>query len=136
MPEDWDEADPVTTQKIHDNGDRGDFLASIQRRQPDQKLVNLFKKHWFHGQSGSQDPFKLRTFRVDIDKRPPTIETLANLVPFVRSDHSRFWMVNETDYLSLPAILLTDTGSCNCAYVRTMAHFSCLAEGTLKFKSD
>ena len=31
-------------------------------------------------------------------------------VPFVRSDHSRFWVVNETDYTSFPAILLTDTG--------------------------
>ena len=110
MSEEWDNIDPVTSKKIHDNGDRGDFVALVQRRQPDQKLVALFRKYWFHGQSASKDPFKLRSFRIDLDKRPANLEKLVDYVPFVRSDHSRFWMVNQTDYLSLPAILITDTG--------------------------
>ena len=88
-------------------GNRGDFLAIIQRRQPDAHLVNLFSKHWNHLDS---DEFKLRPFRIDIQKETPNLDTLTDIVPFVRSDHSRFWIVNETDFSSLPAILVTDTG--------------------------
>ena len=89
-------------------GNRGDFLAIIQRRQPDAHLVNLFSKHWNHLDS---DEFKLRPFRIDIQKETPNLDTLTDIVPFVRSDHSRFWIVNETDFSSLPAILVTDTGT-------------------------
>ena len=106
IPDTWVQVDPVTSQKIKSEGNRGDFLALIQRRQPDANLVNLFSKHWNHLNSG----FKVRPFRIDIQKETPHLDTLTDIVPFVRSDHSRFWIVNETDYTSLPAILVTDTG--------------------------
>jgi len=32
------------------------------------------------------------------------------MMPFVRSDHIRFWVVNETDFTSFPSVLFTDTG--------------------------
>lgn len=106
LPDAWTTVDKVTAQKVEQNDFRGDFLAVVQRRQPDQKLVKTFSKYW-HLQD---EKFKLRTFRIDIDKKVPSIEELTDLVPFVRSDHSRFWIVNETDFTSLPAILITDTG--------------------------
>merc|ERR1711894_668780 len=59
---------------------------------------------------GGEDYFKLRPFRLDVGKQTPTLDTLSDMVYFVRSDHSRFWIANETDYSSFPAILLTDTG--------------------------
>ena len=107
IPDTWTHVDPVTSQKIQSEGNRGDFLAIIQRRQPDAHLVNLFSKHWNHL---DEEEFKLRPFRIDIQKDTPNLDTLTDIVPFVRSDHSRFWIVNETDYSSLPAILVTDTG--------------------------
>ena len=111
IPESWQEVDPVTAKKIQSEQNRGDFLAIIQRRQPDSHLVNVFSKHWEHLDSG----YKLRPFRIDINKETPDLETLTDIVPFVRSDHSRFWIVNETDYTSLPAILVTDTGKTNAS---------------------
>ena len=112
LPEEWGKIDPYTSKKIQDNDNRGDFLALFQRRQPDQHLVSIFSKHWNYLQNGKtqKEYFKLRPFRIDIDKSTPSLETLTNFVPFIRSDHSRFLIVNETDYSSLRAILLTDTG--------------------------
>ena len=76
----------------------------------DQRLVATFTKHWNHLQENKDKKYKLRPFRLNLEKRTPDWETLDKFVPFIRSDHSRFWIVNETDYTSLPAILLTDTG--------------------------
>lgn len=112
IPDDWYKTDPYTTKKIEQNAKRGDFLSIYQRRQPDAQLVSTFSKYWNYLQSdkGEKDQFKLRPFRLDLNKATPSIEDLSQMLPFVRSDHSRFWIVNETDYTSFPAILLTDTG--------------------------
>ena len=113
LPDVWSTTDPYTAKKIKENQMKGDFMAILQRRQPDANLVNIFTKHWEHLQSekSPEKYFKLRPFRLDLPKKTPDLETLTDFVPFVRSDHSRFWIVNETDYQSLPAILLTDTGT-------------------------
>jgi len=110
LPEQWSTMDKVTADKIKANGMKGDFMSILQRRQPDQKLVATFTKHWNHLQENSEKKYKLRPFRLDLDKKTPDWETLDEYVPFIRSDHSRFWIINETDFTSLPAILLTDTG--------------------------
>jgi len=110
LPDQWSTVDAVTANKIKANGMRGDFMSIIQRRQPDQRLVATFTKHWNHLQENKDKKYKLRPFRLNLEKRTPDWETLDKFVPFIRSDHSRFWIVNETDYTSLPAILLTDTG--------------------------
>ena len=37
---------------------------------------------------------------------------MADHVNFLRSDHARFWTVNNVDYVtSLPAVVLHDTGA-------------------------
>ena len=118
IPDSWKQVDPVTSKKIQSEQNRGDFLAIIQRRQPDSNLVNVFSKHWEHLDSG----YKLRPFRIDINKNTPDLETLTDIVPFVRSDHSRFWIVNETDYTSLPAILVTDTGNASLVLPYFLLH--------------
>ena len=118
IPDSWKQVDPVTSKKIQSEQNRGDFLAIIQRRQPDSNLVNVFSKHWEHLDSG----YKLRPFRIDINKNTPDLETLTDIVPFVRSDHSRFWIVNETDYTSLPAILVTDTGDASLVLPYFLLH--------------
>jgi len=110
LPDQWSTTDKVTANKIKANGMRGDFMSIIQRRQPDQKLVATFTKHWNHLQETSDKKYKLRPFRLNLDKKTPDWDTLDEFVPFIRSDHSRFWIINETDFTSLPAILLTDTG--------------------------
>ena len=112
IPKDWDSIDSYTSSKIRENQSKGDFMAVVQRRQPDAELVSVFSKHWDHLQADKDEEkqFKIRPFRIDFDKKTPSLESLTDHVFFVRSDHSRFWFVNETDYDSLPAILLTDTG--------------------------
>ena len=111
LPDAWSTMDKVTAQKIKDNDMIGDFLAIVQRRQPDQTMVKIFTKHWNNMENDPENKkYNLRPFRLNLDKKTPDLATLSEFVPFVRSDHSRFWIANETDYESLPAILLTDTG--------------------------
>jgi len=110
LPEQWSTVDKVTANKIKADGMKGDFMSIVQRRQPDQRLVATFTKHWNHLQENREKKYKLRSFRLDLDKKTPDWDTLDKFVPFIRSDHSRFWIVNQTDFSSLPAILISDTG--------------------------
>ena len=43
---------------------------------------------------------------------PVDLSLMADHVNFLRSDHARFWTVNNVDYVtSLPAVVLHDTGA-------------------------
>lgn len=118
VPKEWNKIDPNTANKIEENDLKGDFLAIFQRRQPDASLVSIFRyvlklnfccsycdwemkllifltfysKHWNYLQqdTSNEDYFKLRPFRLDIGKQTPTLDTLSDMVYFVRSDHSRY----------------------------------------------
>ena len=57
------------------------------------------------------DRYKLQHYRVELPASLPSSPELVEHIQFLRSDHARFWYSNETGYrLSLPAVLLTDTG--------------------------
>lgn len=55
-------------------------------------------------------------------QRPPiNLTALADHVNLLRSDHARFWTVNNVDYVtSFPAIVLHDTGRSDKGSVRQM----------------
>ena len=76
-------------------------------------------------QENREKKYKLRSFRLNLDRKTPDWDTLDKFVPFIRSDHSRFWIINQTDFSSLPAILISDTGEYfykSCTHIK--ANFS------------
>ena len=92
----------------------------ISREQPESELVKTIEKHWNALKQDRQfrentniNPrkFKLRKMPTTLEDKMPPLENLTNYVNFLRSDHVRFWFVNEFKYqMSLKSVLLTDTG--------------------------
>ena len=101
-------------------GFRGNFLSLISRDQPESELVKIVEKHWNALKQDRQfrentnvNPrkFKLRKMPTTLENEMPSFENLTNYVNFLRSDHARFWFINEFEYqLSLKSVLFTDTG--------------------------
>lgn len=67
--------------------------------------------------------FKLKLLTLDLPDKLPHVAVLARYVDFLRSDHARFWYLNDTSLPdeSFPAILLTDTGKYLHNFVCTLA---------------
>lgn len=99
---------PDVAEKIRLNKYKGDFLNIFSRRNQDEKLVSVFSKHWY--KNGNQ--YKLMDSAINLRDNEDflTMDALEDNLSFLRSDHSRFWTVNQTDFPSLKAILFTDTG--------------------------
>ena len=109
LPENWQNLVPDTYRRISENEKKGDFLAVIGRSHPDERKLNDLIRKW-----ATLDGLKTEEFF--LKKLPPyhapTIEVLQEHAYFWQSDNSRFWFYAEDkDYMSFPAILLTDTGS-------------------------
>lgn len=97
---------------------RGNFISLISRDNPESELVKLLRKKWDALQRDRQfresiNPrrFKLRNMAITLTDKLPSFQNLTNYVNFLRSDHIRFWFVNEFEYqFSLKSVLFTDTG--------------------------
>ena len=121
FPRSWSDhiAGDALKQTVEDRA-RGNFISLISREQPESGLVRLLQRQWDDLQRDKQfrentniDPtkFKLRVMPTTLTDKMPDYENLTNYINFLRSDHSRFWFVNEMDYqMSLKSVLLTDTG--------------------------
>ena len=61
----------------------------------------------------TDSPFRLKTVRMDLDAEVGEhLEKLGDWIDLLRSDHSRFWYHSVEGYEhSLPAVLITDTGT-------------------------
>jgi hypothetical protein len=109
FPRDWSLLLPEVYDQVADNGYKGDFLSLIYRKGVDNSLADRFSLHW--AKSSHPAPFRLLPFPLNLGKELPDMETLADHINFLRSDHSRFWYMNDTKVpLSLKAVLMTDTG--------------------------
>ncbi|XP_021968029.1 uncharacterized protein LOC110863097 isoform X2 [Folsomia candida] len=110
FPRDWSLLLPDVYDVVADAGYRGDFLSMIYRKSVDGGLAERFVKHW--DQRNSLGPsFRLQPFPLALGKELPEMQTLADHLNFLRSDHSRFWYMNDTAMpTSLKAVLMTDTG--------------------------
>lgn len=97
FPRDWSLLLPSVYDQVADNGYKGDFLSMIYREQVDHRLADKFALHW----SKSKHPpkFKLTPFPLGLGKELPEMETLADHLNFLRSDHSRFWYMNDVSKL-------------------------------------
>lgn len=80
----------------------------IYRRDIDT-LAEKFNYHW---KKSSQDSkFKLKSFPLTLSSDLPPLDVLADHLNFLRSDHARFWYMNDTKVpKTLKAVLMTDTG--------------------------
>ena len=55
--------------------------------------------------------YRLKKVRLDMEAEVKHFDTLIPWLDLLRSDHSRFWIHNLEEYnISLPAVLITDTG--------------------------
>ena len=115
MPEKWEYIIPETARSIQANGKRGDFIGLVNRGSPRERiLTETFNK--FH-RLLNQDEFRTETFelrQLPSGDKMASLQELYNHTFFWRSDNSRFWYyADDTDgFLSVPAILVTDTGTC------------------------
>ena len=115
----------------------GDFLAAFTRATPgDMFLTKIFQQNWSKNSPSDHIRFEnfllsqldreviFKDIQLSIDSfQFLNLTIMSEHLNFLRSDHSRFWVANNKDYFaSLPAILLTDTGSysCICSYVPYM----------------
>ena len=108
LPDNWKTIVPDTYERIKSNQRKGDFLGVIGRSHPNEKQMNDLIRKW-----ATLDGLKTEEFF--LKKLPPyhepTIENLQEHAYFWQSDNSRFWFFKEDqDFMSFPAILLTDTG--------------------------
>lgn len=111
FPREWSLLLPDVYDIVADNGYRGDFLSMIYRKNVDNRMAERFSHHWAKKSSNIGPNFKLQPFPLDLGKELPDVESLADHLNFLRSDHSRFWYMNDTAITSsLNAILMTDTG--------------------------
>jgi len=109
FPTDWSLVLPDVYDTVADSQFRGDFLSMIYRRDVDRRLADKFKYHWT--KSSHEKRFKLTDFPLILGSQMPPLDVLADHLNFLRSDHSRFWYMNDTAVPeTLSAVLMTDTG--------------------------
>ncbi|ODN05151.1 Aminopeptidase YwaD [Orchesella cincta] len=109
FPTEWSLALPEVYDQIADNQHRGDFLSMIYRRDVDKKMAARFQYHW--DKSTVEPRFRLTPFPLRLTAELPPMEVLADHLNFLRSDHSRFWYMNDSSVpTTLNAVLMTDTG--------------------------
>ena len=145
VPVKWEDILPETTNWIHKNKDKGDFVAVIGRNfQKETRMMNIFTK-WFKSISKiihtpkNKIDFKSLKFTLNglpSDDQFPSEETLLQYSSFWRSDNARFWyyreIANGIDFkkrydqavtTSLPAILITDTGNIYFLEIRVLSMY-------------
>lgn len=109
FPIEWSLVLPEIYDKVADNHHRGDFLSMIYRRNIDNKMAAKFQYHW--DKSSMDSRYKLIGFPLGLSADLPPMEVLSDHLNFLRSDHSRFWYMNDTSVpFTLNAVLMTDTG--------------------------
>ena len=109
FPTDWSLVLPDVYDEVANENYRGDFLSMIYRSEVDHRMAEKFNKHW---SKSIHDPkFRIKKFPLVLKADLPELEDLADHLNFLRSDHARFWYMNDTEVPhTLNAVLITDTG--------------------------
>lgn len=88
---------------------KGDFISVIYRHNVDNLLAEKLNYYW--KQSSHDSKFRMKQLPLMLSAELPEIGILADHFNFLRSDHSRFWYMNDS---SVPntfhSVLITDTG--------------------------
>ena len=108
VPGIWETLVPQAKKNIEKNENKGDFLAIIGRNHPDERKMSDLIHKWATLDGLKTEEFNLKSLP---PYHEPSIETLQEHAYFWQSDNSRFWFYKEDeDFMSFPAVLLTDTG--------------------------
>ena len=91
---------------IAKNDHRGDFINMWKRSFYDDALADTFRRHW----NKEPSQFRLLDATLEFESQVPSAQMMEEKISYFRSDHSRFWIVNQPDFASFKAVLLTDTG--------------------------
>merc|ERR1712117_870441 len=111
MEDDWFDLVPEAFASILSHSRKGNFLAAFGRNlDNDQLLSNSFHQNW--KKNLHNETFRFENFQMKyMDQELSNLSVLAEHMNLLRSDHSKFWVVNNKNYFaSLPAILLSDLG--------------------------
>ncbi|XP_022251391.1 uncharacterized protein LOC106467485 isoform X2 [Limulus polyphemus] len=107
LPEDFQTVLPSLTRYLQLGGSIGDFLAMFSRDGVDSTIAQRFQKAW---ERLSKDEYRLINTAIRLPARFPPASLLTSHLSFLRSDHVMFWYHNNTNFPTLNAVLLTDTG--------------------------
>ena len=117
IPDGLADTDIDAKNSILKNGNRGDFVALIQRHE-DEKLTRIFRKHFHHSQLHEDDkkhralPIRIKLAKGQTESSGTiNYDLLSKYVFFIRSDHSRFWVTGSEEFPALKSVLITDTGT-------------------------
>lgn len=109
FPVEWSLLLPEVYEQIADNHHRGNFLSMIYRKEVDNRIASRFQYFWEN--STADSIYQLTKFPLRLSAKLPPMEVLADHLNFLRSDHTRFWYMNDTSLpFTLNAVLFTDTG--------------------------
>jgi len=111
FPNDWSLLLPEIYDEVALENYRGDFLSVIYRKEVENELAKKFLHHWTKAETGNNSKFKVKPFPLHLSAELPELDVLSANLNFLRSDHARFWYMNDTDVpTTLKAVLITDTG--------------------------
>ena len=112
LPEDWSLILPHVHDRLMKDNFKGDFQTVVYRRFVDRHLADLFAHEWaVLNDEPETDKFDIEHFDLNLPATMPDTRTLTFHINFLRSDHARFWYMNDS---RLPetfgSVLITDTG--------------------------
>lgn len=123
FPDPWDAYLPEANESIAKHNFRGDFAAVLYRKEVDSHLALVLDR--FYRELGHNE-YRIELMGLkELGAQLPNVKTLRHHFDFIRSDHVRFWYLNDTSYeKTIPAVLITDMGPYR-GYMRNCYHSPC-----------
>ncbi|XP_066943165.1 uncharacterized protein [Macrobrachium rosenbergii] len=129
FPDPWAAYLPGVNESMARHNYTGDFTAVLYRTGVDTHLAKALNRYY---RGLGHNKYRLELMGLEeLGSSVPNISVLREHFDFIRSDHVRFWYLNDTSYeKSIPAVLVTDMGPYR-GYMRECYHKFCdsLQEG-------
>ncbi|XP_063610443.1 uncharacterized protein LOC134784332 [Penaeus indicus] len=123
FPPTWAAYLPDNARSIESHNYTGDFAGILYRSQVDGRLAYTLSRYY---NDLGHDHYRLEMMGLqELGAEMPNATILKNHFDFIRSDHVRFWYLNDTnDSPSMPAVLITDMGPYR-GRMRQCYHLAC-----------
>ncbi|XP_037778717.1 uncharacterized protein LOC119575271 [Penaeus monodon] len=123
FPPTWAAYLPDNARSIESHNYTGDFAGILYRSQVDGRLAYTLSRYY---NDLGHDQYRLELMGLqELGAEMPNATILKNHFDFIRSDHVRFWYLNDTDDSpSMPAVLITDMGPYR-GRMRQCYHLAC-----------
>ncbi|XP_063885266.1 LOW QUALITY PROTEIN: uncharacterized protein LOC135113698 [Scylla paramamosain] len=108
FPDSWQNLLPDATLSVSSRNYTGDFAAIIFRSEVDSHLAERLERHY----RTRGDQYRLELLKITrLGKTLPHVDYIYYHLNFLRSDHLRFWYLNDSAVpFTIPAVLVTDMG--------------------------